>query len=158
MRTAALALPFALVACSPSRPPAGAADLDAFARDNLRLASFRSARADLNGDGQPEAVLHATDQAFCGTGGCTLFILSPAGSGYRLVGRTPATRLPIRVMSTSHAGWRDLAVTVSGGANVGPYVVQLAHDGSAYPDSAFGPTVARLDQLEGDILLAPLAP
>jgi len=157
MRTTPLALSIALIACSASPPPAGAGDLTAFARDTLRLTSFRSARADLNGDGRPEAVLSATDQSFCGTGGCTLFILSPTEAGYRLVGRTPATKLPISVMSTSHNGWRDLAVTVSGGADVGSYVVRLTHDGTAYPVTAFGPTVARLDQLEGEILLAPLA-
>ena len=157
MRTAALVLPLVLLACSSPQPPVNPTELTAFARDNLGLGRFRLARVDLNGDEQPEAVLYATDQSFCGTAGCTLFVLSPTESGYRLVGRTPATRLPLGLMSTSHNGWRDLAVTVSGGVDVGPYLVRLTHDGTAYPRSAFGPSIDRVDGNEAEILLAPLA-
>ena len=156
MKITPLVLSLALLACGASRPPAKPADLASFARDSLLLSSFRTARVDLNDDAQPETILYATDQSFCGTGGCTLFVLSPTKSSFQLVGKTPAIRLPVGVVPTSHNGWRDLAVTVSGGATVEPYLVRLTHDGISYPASAFGPSIARLDGIDGELLLAPL--
>ena len=157
MRRLTLALSGALAACGSAQPLADPIEVAAFARNDLQVTKFRSAQADLNGDGRNEAVVYAMDSAWCGTGGCTLFVLSPAGSTYRIVGRIPAARLPIRLLDASHKGWRDLAVTVSGGAEVGPYVVRLPFDGERYPRTAFGPPATALNPVEGEILLAPSA-
>ena len=56
----------------------------AFVHRTLQLDSYKRADADLNGDGRSEAFVYVTDLAYCGSGGCTLIVLSPdrRGSGW----------------------------------------------------------------------------
>src|SRR5688572_4257940 len=50
-------------------------------------ARYVLAWADLNGDRQPEAVIHMLSRDYCGTGGCTLFIYRAAGRSWARVAR-----------------------------------------------------------------------
>lgn len=112
---------------------------DAFVRNALDLKRYQSASVDLNDDGVAEVIVFAMDREYCGSGGCTMFVLTPTRNGYRVVTRTTVTRPPVRVLSTSSHGWRDLAVRVSGGGVRRPYDVQLKFDGRSYPSN---PSVA----------------
>ncbi|RZI99822.1 MAG: hypothetical protein EON90_09875 [Brevundimonas sp.] len=76
--------------------------------------TYALARIDLNSDGRREAVAYLVDQGFCGTGGCTMVVLTPSGSTDRRIGNTPTTRLPIRLLRSSHNGWRDIQTDVRG--------------------------------------------
>lgn len=118
-----------------SMPPSA----EAFIRGELELTRYQSASVDLNDDGVAEVIVFALDREYCGSGGCTMFVLTPTRNGYRVVTRTTVTRPPVRVLSTSSHGWRDLAVRVSGGGVGQPYDVALKFDGRSYPSN---PSVA----------------
>ncbi|WP_159713550.1 hypothetical protein [Sphingomonas sp. AX6] len=100
-------------------------------RNELDLKRYQSASVDLNDDDIPEVIVLAKDRDYCGSGGCTLFILTPTADGCRVVTRMTVTRPPVRVLSTSSHGWRDLAVRVAGGGSLQPYDVALRFDGRA---------------------------
>ncbi len=96
------------------------------------LASGRAAQADLDGDGIPEVVILATDPHWCGSGGCTLFVLARAGDRPRTVSRSTISRAPIRMLATRTGGWRDLVVGIGGGGLAAGEVV-LRWTGDGYP-------------------------
>ena len=104
------------VLSAPAQAVAGpTAQVDAYVRRGLHVSSYQWAEADLNGDGQAEQFVYATAGDFCGSGGCTLFVLQRQPVGYRVVLRSTVTQLPIRLLATSSRGWRDVGVGVSGG-------------------------------------------
>lgn len=105
----------------------------------LHTARYKRADADLDGDGRSEALVYVTDPSYCGSGGCTLLVLSPGERGYRMALRSTVTQLPVRLLPTFTRGWRDLGVTVSGGGITRPYVARLRFDGHSYPGN---PTAA----------------
>jgi hypothetical protein len=125
-----------------------------FVQQTLGTFSYKRAEADLNGDGRPEAFLYLTDRDYCGSGGCTLVVLSPKWSSYRVVLRSTVTQLPIRVLSTFTRGWRDIGVTVEGGGITRPYVARLRFNGSRYPGNPTVPPALPLKQLSGTILIS----
>lgn len=93
---------------------------------------YVAAFADLNGDGRREAILYVSGPGWCGTGGCHLWILTPQRGSWRSVGRAPVANAPIRILSTSTRGWRDIGVLALGGG--GPrYEARLRFNGSRYP-------------------------
>jgi hypothetical protein len=53
---------------------------------------------------------------------------------------------PIRVLNTTTNGWKDLAVTVSGGGVTRPYEARLRFDGVRYPAN---PTVPPAEAVAG---------
>lgn len=109
------------------------------------------ASADLNGDGRAEAIAYVSGPSICGSGGCTLVVLSPTRNGrWRLAARTTVTRLPVRLLTSRTHGWRDLAVAVGGGG-VGPAMAQLRFDGRRYPAN---PTLAPVTRAVGRTLIA----
>lgn len=93
---------------------------------------------DLNGDGRLEAVIYLNGPVTCGSGGCSAYVLTPEGPGYRAVMDASVTRAPITVLDTSTNGWRDLTVDVGGGGGPSGHV-KMTFDGSSYPSN---PTVA----------------
>ena len=103
MRTLAVTLIVLVAAAAdaglPRLDPAGE-----FVRQALEVTSYKRADADLNGDGNPEVIIYATDQDSCGSGGCDLFVLSPHGTSYRLVMEASVAQLPIRLLATSTRG------------------------------------------------------
>lgn len=99
------------------------------------MVSYKRADADLNGDGRKEVFVYITDQDSCGSGGCTLLVLSPRRNGFRAVARTTITQLPITLLPTSTRGWRDIGVSVAGGGITRPYMARLRYNGRRYPDN-----------------------
>lgn len=65
---------------------------------------FRSSFADLNGDGQFEAIVYVTAPDYCGSGGCNLLILTPQSEQYRLLTNMTVSRLPVRQLETKTNG------------------------------------------------------
>jgi len=124
-----------------------------FVQQTLGTSSYKRADADLNGDGRSEAFFYLTDRDYCGSGGCTLVVLSRKGSSYRVVLRSTVTQLRIRLLATFTRGWRDVGVTVAGGGITRPYVARLRFDGHRYPSN---PTVAPaipLNRPSGKVLI-----
>lgn len=136
-----LALAGSLVLIGAPRPTVGHSDpVSRYIRQTLEVRRYKRADADLNGDGRKETFVYAMDQDFCGSGGCTLIVLSPRGKSYRMVMRTTVTQLPIMLLPTSTRGWRDIGVTVAGGGILRPYTARIRFDGHHYRGN---PTVVR---------------
>ena len=93
---------------------------------------YTLAWADLNGDGQPEAIIYVSGPGWCGSGGCGMYILQKRGSGFRLRADTSITRTPIAVLTTRTHGWRDVSVLVVGGGILPGYRAKLQFDGWKY--------------------------
>jgi hypothetical protein len=114
---------------------APAVDATGFIRESLKLDRYRGARADLNGDGRPELIVYADQPSRCGSGGCDLYVLSPNGLSFRVVTQISVVHLPVRLLTTSSHGWRDLGVRVAGGGVRKAYEARLRFDGRRYPSN-----------------------
>lgn len=114
-------------------------DAAAFMRQAYDVTDYDAALVDLNDDGAEEVVIRARSGGHCGSGGCTLFILSPDGDSFKVVMRATVTQPPVRVLDAQTNGWRDVAVTVAGGGVTEPYEARLRFDGRAYPGNPTTP-------------------
>ena len=125
----------------------------AFVHRALHVASYKRADVDLNGDGRPEVFVYVTDQSYCGSGGCTLVVLSPQGRSYRVVLRSTVTQHPIRLLAASTRGWRDIGVTVAGGGTKRPYIVRLRFNGRRYQNNPTVSPAVPLNRPSGKVLI-----
>ena len=132
MRTALLA---ALVA-STAAGPALAGD-EASVRDHLKgsLEETETTRvnigfADLNGDGNDEALVYLLGPYWCGSGGCNVLVLTPEGGSWKEIGNTTVSSLPVGVLDTETDGWKDLAVSFGSAIESG--IGQIKWEGDAY--------------------------
>ncbi len=105
---------------------------------------YSEAFVDLNDDGKTEVIVYVSGRLWCGTGGCVMLILAPEAESYRVVTRTTATRLPIRVLTTKSSGWHNISVAVAGGGIQPGYEAELSFDGTTYPSNPTLPTAHRL--------------
>ena len=104
----------------------------ASARAEWADTSYVAAFADLDGDGRDEALVSLHSGLFCGSGGCALYIYTPAAGSWREVAEVTIVNAPVRLLATRHRGWRDLAVHVRGGGFELPREARLAFDGRTY--------------------------
>lgn len=146
-----IALILGTSAASATTPPGVAA----FVKDR-HLTHYTVALTDLNGDGQPEALIYAMATAdgggqadLCGSGGCNLYVLSLKPKGYRRVASISVTQPPIRVLSSIAHGWHDLGVFVAGGGITSGYEARLRFDGHSYPSNPTVPPAIRLGTTVG---------
>lgn len=109
---------------------------------------YQYAFVDLDGKGKREVVVFVTGNGWCGSGGCTTFVLAAQASSYRVVTRIPISRLPIRLLATRSNGWRDLTVGVKGGGILSGYESALPFDGNSYPTNPSLPPARRLEGTE----------
>lgn len=110
--------------------------------------SYGRALVDLNGDGKDEVIAYLLGRGWCGSGGCTLLVLEPEGSGYRLVTSVPIAQLPIRILATKTNGWRDLGVFVQGGGIQPGYEARLRFEKGSDPRN---PSVHPAEPLEAKV-------
>ena len=100
---------------------------------------YLAGRADLNGDGRPELLVHVVGPMACGTGGCPTMVFTQGPDGaHTLVSTISVSRPPIRVSPRSSGGWRNLIVEVGGGGGRSGHA-ELTHGGKGYQQN---PTVA----------------
>jgi hypothetical protein len=83
------------------------------------LERYQFALVDLNADAAPDAVVHVTDPAFCGNGGCPLVAFRKSAAGYELVASSGMVRKPIYILEEIRDGWRTLAAVVGFGPTAG---------------------------------------
>jgi hypothetical protein len=163
MRAAAAIV--ALFACWPAAAqPPRERSLHAFlqttfadARREWADTAYVSGFADLNGDGRDEALVSLHSGLFCGSGGCALYIYTPAGASWREVAELTIVNAPVRLLDTRTRGWRDLAVHVRGGGMEIPHEARIRFDGRTY---ASNPSLSpRLrGRAPGRVLIADDAP
>ena len=135
------------------RTPAAMAAVRAQLKDGFGPdAQYAITFSDLNDDHHPEAIVHLAGPNFCGSGGCTTFVLTETEAGWFSVGRMTVSRLPIYRLPMHHEGWFDLGVYVSGGG-IQPSVRAVRFDRGSYRGNPTkGPVVGRLPQ-EATVLL-----
>ena len=101
------------------------------------------ARADLDADGKEDVLaLMNGKSGYCGSGGCTLFIMKGKEDGFASIGSVKVVSRPIYLRKNSSHGHRDLLVTVRGGGAT-PGLAALAFDGSSYPVSPGEPNAQK---------------
>jgi hypothetical protein len=99
----------------------------------------RYSTATVSLDGKtPMRLVYISGQQWCGSGGCTALLLTSDRSLFKVIQKFTSVQLPIRVLSTTTAGWHDLAFWIRGGGS-SPVMVVLRYDGSKYPSN---PTIA----------------
>lgn len=145
----------------PAQPASNDGGLRAYLQARFRAdrvedrdARYVVARADLNGDGRPEALVYLLSSAYCGTGGCNLLILTPAGRSWRKVAEMTIVNPPVRLLSSVSHGWRDLAVRLTGGGTRA-HEALLAFNGRTYPGNpSMPPARAMRRHMPGRVLIA----
>jgi hypothetical protein len=98
-----------------------------------KTTEFAAAFVDLRDEGTREAIVYLSSNGWCGTGGCTMLILAPEGTSYRVISKIPVVRLPIRVLTTKTNGWHDIAVVGRKSGTEPLYESVLSFDGKSYP-------------------------
>jgi len=93
---------------------------------------FIFSELDLNDDGQKEIFVGFSGTYFCGTGGCTIYLLNHDGS---LINVFSVSDYPVVVEKQKTNGWKDLVITSAGK----PHSIKF--DGKKYPGN---PSVAPL--------------
>lgn len=82
-------------------------DLRAISEDQRK---FQLVQIDLNNDGKNEVFVNFTSSYFCGTGGCTILLLSDQ---LKPITEFTVTRTPLYVEKAMENGWKEI-VTKSG--------------------------------------------
>lgn len=100
-------------------------------------AKWLVARTDLNGDGTDEALAYVIDPMFCGTGGCSLYVLGENNGAWSVTDVIGPSRLPLYRLGPGPDGWSAIGVTVGGGGAQSA-VMAVPHDAKGY---ARNPTV-----------------
>ena len=72
---------------------------------------YSAEHADINQDGKDEIFVALVSPYFCGTGGCTWYILNP---DFTLLGKYSVSDFPIYISNTQSNGYRDLYVKSDG--------------------------------------------
>ena len=106
---------------------------------------YKAGEVDLDGDGAPEILAYIGGPMMCGTGGCNLVVLQRTGQGLDKLGELSVTQLPVGVFETSTNGWRDLAVSISGGGIRGG-VARVPFGKDQYAGNATVPPAAMTDE------------
>jgi hypothetical protein len=117
-------------------------------------ARYFDARVDLDGDGQQEVVAYVAGPMVCGTGGCTVYVLTPTADGLRLVSAISVVQPPVRLSPRSSQGWRNLIVGIAGGG-IPAGAAELEFDGKAYPSNPTVPPAKPAAGLDGATILIP---
>jgi hypothetical protein len=108
--------------------------------------------------GKPEVeIIYVTGQRWCGTGGCTMLILQPTKSSFKVIGRVTIVQLPIRLLPSTTEGNPDIAVRVSGGGVQSEYEAVLSFNGTSYPSNPSVPPARKAAGLRGRIIIASTA-
>jgi len=79
----------------------------------------------------PQIIVYVTGPHWCGSGGCTLLVVTSTGTSDQIVSKTIGVELPVGVLPSETAGWHDLAVQTREGPKL------LAFNGRKYPINAY---------------------
>lgn len=126
-----------------------------------RATRYSSAFVDLQDNGTDEAIVYLSGDGWCGSGGCTMLILAPQESSYRVVARFTITWPPIRVLAAKSHDWHGIAVWMQGGGIQPGYEVEFSFNGKTYTSND-KPTLRpskRLRErvLPGEVVIPPAA-
>lgn len=124
---------------------------------DYRATKYFAVFARLTGTSMPQAIVYFTDQDSCGSGGCTMLILTPEDTSYKIVTSISIARLPIRVLVTESHGWHDIGVWVQGGGIQPGYEARLSFNGKSYPSNPTVPPARPVSKTVVGRIVIPLA-
>ena len=104
--------------------------------------------------GKNEYVIYVSGQGWCGSGGCTMLVVEPIGSSFKLLGRVTIVQLPIRLLPTMKNGHPDLGVRVQGGGVQQGHEAVLSFDGTTYPRNPSASPARRASATRGKVVIA----
>lgn len=105
-----------------------------------------------------EEIVYVSGQGWCGSGGCTMLILEPTGSSFRVLGRVTIVQLPIRLLPSMSNGHPDVGVGVQGGGVNSRYEAVLSFDGNTYPKNPSIPPALKTTAVpRGRVIIANTA-
>jgi hypothetical protein len=96
-----------------------------------------------------EQVVYVSGRGWCGTSGCTMLIVEPFQSSFKVLGVEPGVQLPIRLLPSMKYKHPDIGVYVSGGGIEFPYEAVLSFNGTNYPDNSVLPPARKIKGVEG---------
>lgn len=96
---------------------------------------YSSATVQLNSGTASQVIVFLTGSEWCGSGGCTLLILSSEGKSYKVVAKISIVLLPVEVLQSVTNEWHDIAVHVRGYAGKPEYTTILKFNGTTYPSN-----------------------
>lgn len=105
---------------------------------------YELAFAELSGGGTRQAIVYLLGDKWCGSGGCNLLVLTPAGDSWRIVANVRITNPPIYVLPQKFNGWHSIGVWVQGGGVEHGYLAELRFNGKRYPQNPSRPPAQRL--------------
>jgi hypothetical protein len=108
------------------------------------------------GKAAKEQVVYVSGQGWCGSGGCTLLILEPNDSSFRVLGRVTIVQLPVRLLSSMEHGHPDIGVWVQGGGIQPGYEAVLSFDGTTYSENPSLPPARQITGTQGMEIIANL--
>ena len=104
---------------------------------------------DLNNDQIQDAVVYLNDRNWCGSGGCTTFILKGVKSGFEFQSKVMIVKKPIVISQSKSNGYMDIIVNTGG---VGSVVLKF--NGKTYPlNPSTQPPVKNPKSMTGQVLL-----
>jgi hypothetical protein len=115
-----------------------------------RIATVR-VKAD---NGKPEDIVYVSGQGWCGSGGCTLLLLEPAESTFKVLGKVTIVQLPVRLLPSTKDGYPDIGVTVQGGGTLTGYEAVLSFNGESYPGNPSLPPAQKVTVVQGKVIIA----
>ncbi len=132
-------------------PPALLSAIDGHLKGRVHeRPSFRHALVELNGDGQPDAIVLLQGTEWCGSGGCTMLVFrGTANGGFGFVSRSTITYEPIRLLPERTKGWNTLVVYSKGKGDV-----LMRFDGTRYPlNPSLQPKATRVQVAMAEVAL-----
>lgn len=117
--------------------------------DNSNDIRYHYNKVDLNGDGKLDAIVFASGNFVCGSGGCVMLIFKNINEEFKLITEMSVSRPPLIVLSTLTKGWKDLAMFISGGG-AKPFWAVLKFNGHSYPENpTVAPAISKNRKFEG---------
>jgi hypothetical protein len=110
-------------------------------------------RIKTDGGKAEEDIVYVSGQRWCGSGGCTMLILEPTQSSFKLLGRVTIVQLPIRLLSSTSDGRPDIGVRVQGGGVQSGYEAVLSFDGKSYPRNPSIPPARKATTSRGKVII-----
>ncbi len=105
-------------------------------------------------NGKSEDLVYVSGQRWCGSGGCTLLILTPSEASFKLLGKVTIAQLPIRLLPSMQNGRPDIGVTVQGGGISEGYEAVLSFNGESYPRNPSVPPARKTSAVQGKVIIA----
>ena len=101
-------------------------------------------------------IVYVSGQRWCGSGGCTMLILEPIESSFKVLGRVTIVQLPITLLPSMRDGLPDIGVSVQGGGIQPGYEAVLSFNGKSYPSNPSMPPARKATTTGGQVIIATI--